>query len=232
MVLGEGANKCVLKDVIGEVGFKLKSMAEEVRTVGADPTDAKELAIGETLASMEGMARLESEVVMDICGFGLEVYPEGAVRFKVNHGIQEGKVGGGNFEGEFNGGMAGVEVVDEGQEGHEAMLPDEEGVIYEPFPQEGQEAVRIGMELLKSMHVSICIVRGSSGAYGSTPQLEEMSATEGEVVAAEDKFEEFNEGGVGRVLGSRPDGFQSFKCFLDSLGVGYIGIDAAYVQSD
>ena len=33
--------------------------------------------------------------------------------------------------------MAGVEVVDEGKKGHEAMLPYEENVVYEPFPQEG-----------------------------------------------------------------------------------------------
>ena len=33
--------------------------------------------------------------------------------------------------------MAGIEVVDEGKEGHEARLPNEENVVYEPFPQEG-----------------------------------------------------------------------------------------------
>ena len=201
-VLGGGANKCFLKDVIGiasvkEVGFELKGMAEEVRMVGADPTDAKEPAIGETLASVERMARLKSEVVVGISGFGVEVYPEGAIRFPVNHGVKEGKVGGGNFEGEFYGGMAGVEVVDEGKEGHEAMLPDEEDVIYEPFPQEGKEEVRIDMELLKSMNLSNCIIRGSSGGHGSTPCLEGVSATESEVVAVEDKFEKFDKGGVG-----------------------------------
>ena len=80
MVLGEGANKCVLKDVIGvasvkEVGFLLKDMAEEIGMVGADPADVKELAVGETLASVEGMAGFESEIVVGICGFDIKVYP-------------------------------------------------------------------------------------------------------------------------------------------------------------
>ena len=41
------------------------------------------------------------------------------------------------------GGVAGVEVVDKGKEGHEAMLPNEEDVVYEPFPQEGKKVVCI-----------------------------------------------------------------------------------------
>ena len=112
-------------------------MAEEVGGMSADPAYAEELAVGKTLASVERMARLESEVVVGICGFGVEVNPECAVRFKVNHGVEERELGCGDFEGEFNCGMAGIEVVDEGKEGHEAMLPDEENVVYEPFPQEG-----------------------------------------------------------------------------------------------
>ena len=28
------------------------------------------------------------------------------------------EMGGGNFEGEFNGGVAGIKVVDEGKDGH------------------------------------------------------------------------------------------------------------------
>ena len=50
-------------------------------------------------------------------------------------------------------------MVDEGKEGHEAMLPDEEYVVYEPFPQEGKEVVHVDMEFLKPMHVGDCIVR-------------------------------------------------------------------------
>ena len=36
-----------------------------------DPAYTEELTIGETLASVEGVARLESEVVVGICGFGV-----------------------------------------------------------------------------------------------------------------------------------------------------------------
>ena len=71
------------------------------------------------------MAGLKSEVVMGICGFGVKVNPQCAVRFKVNYGVEEGEMGGGDFEGELNGGMAGIEEVDKGK-GHEAMLPDKE----------------------------------------------------------------------------------------------------------
>ena len=75
MVLGEGADKSILEEVIGvasvqEVGFELDGVAEEIGCVCADPAYAQELAIGETLASVERVARLESEVVVGICGFG------------------------------------------------------------------------------------------------------------------------------------------------------------------
>ena len=145
-MLGEGADKCILREVIGvasvkEIGFELDGMAEEIGTVGADPTYTQELAIGETLVSVEGVAGLKSEVVVGICGFGVKFYPQCAVRFQVDHGVKEGEVGGRDFEGKFDGGVAGVKVVNEGKEGHEAMLPDEEDVIYEPFPQEGKKVV-------------------------------------------------------------------------------------------
>ena len=65
-------------------------------------------------------------------------------------------------------------MVDEGKEGHKAMLPDEEDVVYEPFPQEGYEVVCIDMEFFKSMHVGDCIVWGGSGAHSSTTCLEEV----------------------------------------------------------
>ena len=156
--------------------------------VGADPVGAKELAVRKTLASVERIARLESEVVMGINGFGVEVYLKCAVRFQVNHGVKEGEVRGGNFEGEFYGGVAGIEVVDESKEAHEAMLPDEEYVIYEPFPQKGKEVVCIDVELLESIHVGNCIVGGSSGAHGSTPCLKDMFSTEVEIDAAKDKL--------------------------------------------
>ena len=101
-------------------------MAEEVGGMGADPAYAEELAVGKTVASMERMAGLKSEVVVGICGFGVEVNPQCAVRFKVNHGVEEREMGCGDFECELDGGMAGIEVVDEGKEGHKAVLPDEE----------------------------------------------------------------------------------------------------------
>ena len=69
------------------------------------------------------------------------------------------------------------------------MLPDEEDVIYEPFPQKGKEVVRVDVELLESMHVGDSIVGSSSGAHDSIPCLEEVFATEVQIVAAEDKFE-------------------------------------------
>ena len=160
-------------------------MAEEVGGIGADPAYTEELAVGKTLASMERMAGLKSEEVMGICGFGVEVNPQCAVRFKVNHGVEEREMGGGDFEGELDGGMAGIEVVDEGKEGHEAVLPDEENVIYEPFPQENQEVVCIDMEFLKSMHMGDCIVWGGSGAHSCTTYLDEVTTAEGEIVALE-----------------------------------------------
>ena len=46
-------------------------MTEEVGGIGADPAYTEELTIGETLASVERVARLKSEVVMGICGFGV-----------------------------------------------------------------------------------------------------------------------------------------------------------------
>ena len=141
-VLGEGADEGILQEVIGvasvqEVRFEEDGVAEEVGGVCADPAYTEELAIGKTLASVERVARLESEVIMGICGFGVKVDPQCAIRFKVNHGVEERGMGCGNFEGEFNCGMAGIEVVDEGKECHETMLPNEENVVYEPFPQEG-----------------------------------------------------------------------------------------------
>ena len=44
MVLGEGVDKGILQDVVGiasvkEIRFKLEGVAEEVGTMGADPTD-------------------------------------------------------------------------------------------------------------------------------------------------------------------------------------------------
>ena len=160
-------------------------MVEEVGGIGADPAYTEELAVGKTLASMERMAGLKSEVVMRICGFGVEVNPQCAIRFKVNNGVEEREMGGGDFEGELDGGMAGIEVVDEGKEGHEAVLPDEENVVYEPFPQESQEVVRIDMDFLKSMHMGDCIVWGGSGAHSCTTYLEEVTTAEGEIVALE-----------------------------------------------
>ena len=112
-------------------------MTEEVGGIGADPAYTEELTVGETLASVEGVAGFKSEVVMGICGFGIKVNPQCSIRFKVNHSVKEGEVGGGDFEGELDCGMAGVEVVDKGKKGHKAMLPYEENVVYEPFPQEG-----------------------------------------------------------------------------------------------
>ena len=44
--------------------------------------------------SVKRVAGLESEVVVGICGFGIEVYPQCSVRFKVDHGVKEGEVGG------------------------------------------------------------------------------------------------------------------------------------------
>ena len=82
-------------------------MTEEVGGIGADPAYMEELTIGETLASVERVARLKSEVVMGICGFGVKVNPQCPIRFKVNHGVEEGEMGGGDFEGELDGGMAG-----------------------------------------------------------------------------------------------------------------------------
>ena len=138
-VLGEGADEGILQEVVWvasvkEVGFEEDGVAKEVGGVCADSAYAQELAVRETLTSVEGMAGRESETIMGICGFGVEVNPQCAVRFKVNHGVKEGKMGGGYFEGEFDGGMAGVEVVDKGKEGHKAMLPNKEDVVYEPFP--------------------------------------------------------------------------------------------------
>ena len=103
-------------------------MTEEVRGVRADLAYAEELTVGETLASVERVAGLKSEVVMGICAFGVKVNPQCAVRFKVNHGVEEGEMGGGDFEGELDGGVAGIEVVDKGKKSHEAMLPDKENV--------------------------------------------------------------------------------------------------------
>ena len=154
-------------------------MTEEVGGIGADPAYTEELTIGETLASVERVAGLKSEVVMGICGFDIKVNPQCSIRFKVNHGVEEGEMGGGDFEGELDCGMAGVEVVDEGKKGHEAMLPYKENVVYEPFPQEGQEVVCIDMEFLKSMHMGDCIVWGSSGAHSCTTYLEEVATAEG-----------------------------------------------------
>ena len=90
-------------------------MAEEVGGVCADSTYAQELAVWETLTSVEGVAKLESEVIVGIHGFSIKVNPQCAVRFKVNHGVKEGEMGGGDFEGEFDGGVAGIEVVNEGK---------------------------------------------------------------------------------------------------------------------
>ena len=93
-------------------------------------------------------------------------------------------MGGGDFDGEFDGGVAGVKVVDEGKEGHKAMLSYEEDVVYEPFPQEGKEVVCIDVEFFESMHVGDCIVESGSGAHSGTTCLEEVSTTEGgEIVA-------------------------------------------------
>ena len=50
-------------------------MTEEVGGIGADPAYTEELTIGETLASVERVAGLKSEVVMGICGFGIKVNP-------------------------------------------------------------------------------------------------------------------------------------------------------------
>ena len=58
-------------------------MTEEVGGIGADPAYAEELTIGETLASVEGVAGFKSEVVMGICGFGIKVNPQCSIRFKV-----------------------------------------------------------------------------------------------------------------------------------------------------
>ena len=110
-----------------------------------------------------------------------------------------------------------------------AMRPNEEDVVYEPFPQEGQEVVCIDMEFLKSMHMSDCIVWGSSGAHSCTTYLEEVAAAEGEIVAPEYELKKFDEGGVGGVLGSRSDGFKGFKGGLNSFRIGYIGLEAADV---
>ena len=204
-------------------------MTEEVGGVRADPTYAEELTIGETLASVERVAGLKSEVVMGICGFGVKVNPQCAVKFKVNHGVEEGEMGGGDFEGELDCGMAGIEVVDKGKKGHEAMLPYKENVVYEPFPQEGQEVVCIDMEFLKSMHMGDCIVWGGSGAHSCATNLEEVATAEGEIVALEYELKKFDEGGVGGVLGSRSDGFKGFQSSLNSFRIGYISVEAADV---
>ena len=110
-MLSEGADKSILEEVIGvalvqEVGFELDGVAKEVGCLCADPEYTQELAVGETLASVERVARLESEVIVGICGFGIEVYPQCAIRFQVNHGVKEGEMGSRDFEGEFDGGVA------------------------------------------------------------------------------------------------------------------------------
>ena len=179
-MLGEGADEGILEEVVWvtsvkEVGFEEDGVAEEVGSVCADSAYARELAVRETLASVKGVAALESEVIVAIRGFGVEVNPQCAVRIKVNHCVEEGEMGGGYFEGEFDGGVAGVEVVDEGKEGHEAMLPNKEDVVYEPFPQEGE----------KHVHVGDCIVGSGSGDHSSTTCLEEVTTREGEIVTPE-----------------------------------------------
>ena len=192
-MLSEGADKGILEEVVWvasvkEVGFEEDGVAKEVGGVCADPAYAQELAVRETLTSVEGVAGLESEVIVGICGFGVNVNPQCAVSFRVNHGVKEGEMGGGYFEGEFDGGVAGVEVVDEGKEGHEAMLPNKEDVVYEPFPQEGKKVVCIYVEFFGSMHASDCIDGSGSGAHSSTTCLEEVTTTEGEIVTLDYKL--------------------------------------------
>ena len=89
--------------------------------------------------------------------------------------------------------------------------------------------VCIDMEFLKSMHMGDCIILGSSGAHSCTTYLEEVAATEGEIDALEYELKEFDEGGVGGVLGSRSDGFQGFKGGLNTFRIGYISVKAADV---
>ena len=120
-------------------------------------------------------------------------------------------------------------MVDEGKESHEAMLPDEEDVVYEPFPQEGKEVLCVDVGLFKSTHVGDGIVGSGSGAQGGITYLEEVLATEGEIVAFEHELQEFDKGGIGGMLGPRSDGFQSFEGCLYTFGIGDVSVVAADV---
>ena len=90
-------------------------------------------------------------------------------------------------------------------------------------------SICVDVELLESRHVVDSIVGSGSGIHGGTTYLEEVLATEGEIVAFEHELQEFDEGGIDGMLGPRSDGFQSFESCLDTLGVGHVSVEAADV---
>ena len=67
--------------------------------------------------------------------------------------------------------------------------------------------VCIDMEFFESMHVGDCIVGGGSDAHSSTTCSEEVTTTEGEIVALEYELKWFDEGGICRAPGRSFQGF-------------------------
>ena len=82
---------------------------------------------------MAGVTGAVGEVGVGICGFGMDVRFEEAV-FQADQDIQEGQLIGGGGDGELDGGVKRVDVVEEHIQILWCPRPQEENVINETFP--------------------------------------------------------------------------------------------------
>ena len=82
---------------------------------------------------MAGVTGAVGEVGVGICGFGMDVRFEEAV-FQADQDIQEGQLIGGGGDGELDGGMKRVDVVEEHIQILWGPRPQEENVVDGTFP--------------------------------------------------------------------------------------------------
>ena len=92
----------------------------------------QELAVGDVLDDMAGMTGAVGEVGVGICGFGMDVRFEEAV-FQADQDIREGQLIGGGGDGELDGGVKRVDVVEEHIQILWGPRPQEENVVSETF---------------------------------------------------------------------------------------------------
>lgn len=108
--------------------LQVPSMGRKVRIVRADTAESEGLTIRDAGFAVTGMAARRVEVLVGICGFGVESSGD-AVRLFLDGDIEEVGRLVGKIRGEFDGPVERIEVINKGVEALFLPGPDEENIV-------------------------------------------------------------------------------------------------------